>query len=159
MFANKMKKRHRFSANVAIHDFGRMKYTVVYLPKRIEKELRLLEMPRLRVEGLIHGEPFSGACQPTGKAWYLILSKRILKEAGLNVGDKVEGQLSIADQEAVDIPEDLQLELDRNSNIRKKWDALSAGKKRGLAYRVASAKRLETREQRIFEVLEVISDS
>ncbi|MEM9161359.1 MAG: DUF1905 domain-containing protein, partial [Verrucomicrobiota bacterium] len=92
-----MKKKHHFSAKVDIHDFGRMKYSVVYLPKKIEKELRLVEMPRLSVEGVIHGEPFLGACQPTGRSWYLILSKRFLKEAKLNIGDKVEVPLSIAD--------------------------------------------------------------
>ncbi|MEM1222262.1 MAG: YdeI/OmpD-associated family protein [Verrucomicrobiota bacterium] len=154
-----MKKRYRFSAHVDVHDFGRMKYTVVYLPKKIEKALKLVDMPRLRVEGLIQGEPFSGACQPAGHCWYLILSKRFLKEAKLRIGDQVDAELSIADQNAVDTPEDLQFELDRNPNIKKKWDRLTAGKRRGLAYRVASAKRLETREQRILEVLESVADA
>ncbi|MEM1156767.1 MAG: YdeI/OmpD-associated family protein [Verrucomicrobiota bacterium] len=135
-----------------------MKYTVLYIPKKIEQELRLVENPRLRVDGLIEGEPFSAACQPTGTSWYLILSKRFLKEAGLAIGYQASVQLSVADQDAVDVPEDLQAELERNPAIKRKWNLLTAGKRRGLAYRVASAKRLETREQRIFEVLDSIAD-
>ncbi|MEM6886257.1 MAG: YdeI/OmpD-associated family protein [Verrucomicrobiota bacterium] len=151
-------KKYSFSAEVDIYDFGRMKYTVLYIPKKMEQELGLVKKPRLRVEGLIQGEPFSGACQPTETCWYLILSKRFLKEAGLAIGDQADVQLSIADQDAVDVPEDLQAELKRNPGIKEKWDSLTAGKRRGLAYRVASAKRLETREQRIFEVLDTLAD-
>ena len=64
----------------------------------------------------------------------------------------------IADQNAVDVPNELERALRANSNAKQAWDELTVGKKRGYAYRVASAKRMETREKRVDEVMNWVVD-
>ncbi len=99
--------RYQFTAKISTRDFGRMAYTVVFAPKRTERELDLSSNPRLRIMGAVDGIPFSGAFQPNGGEWYLILSKKFLKEAGVGLGDRVVVEFEIADQNAVEVPEDL----------------------------------------------------
>ncbi|MEM8955264.1 MAG: YdeI/OmpD-associated family protein [Verrucomicrobiota bacterium] len=147
-----------FRATVTKRDFGRMFYTVVFASKKAEREFCLREHPRLRISGKIAGTAYSGAFQPNGGEWYLILSKRFLKEAGVGLGDRVEIELEIADQDEVDVPDDLMAELKRRVEVLEAWEGLTAGRRRGLAYRVATAKRAETRERRILEVIDLVMD-
>ena len=153
------KARHNFTAKITKRDFGRMFYTVVFAPKKTERELELKKHPRLRIKGKIEGLPFSGAFQPNGGEWYLILSKKFLKEAEVTLGDRVTVEFEVADQEEVEVPEDLMAELNRRSDVLKTWNSMTAGRRRGLAHRVASAKREETREQRILEVIDHVMDT
>ncbi len=155
-----MSDRHyQFTAKITKRDFGRMFYTVVFAPKKTAREVHLIKNPRLRIKGRIAGVPFSGAFQPNGGEWYLILSKQFLKEAEVAMGDKVTVDFKIADQDEVDVPADLLVELRRRSDVLEAWEGLTAGRRRGLAYRVATAKRIETREQRIMEVIDDVMDS
>ena len=152
--------RYQFTAKISTRDFGRMAYTVVFAPKRTERELDLSSNPRLRIMGAVDGIPFSGAFQPNGGEWYLILSKKFLKEAGVGLGDRVVVEFEIADQNAVEVPEDLMAELmKRRSDVLEAWENLPPGGRRAFAHRVASAKRPGTREQRILEVIDHVMDS
>ena len=146
---------YEFEAQVVVHDFGRMAYTVVNVPRKLTRKLPLAKHPRLRIDGIVAGHPFHGALQPAGQGkYYLILSKKFCKAADLNVGEMAVVCFDIADQEAVDVPRELLLALNANDGAMNTWQSLSAGKKRGFAYRVASAKRVATRELRVEEVLE-----
>ncbi|MEM1085368.1 MAG: YdeI/OmpD-associated family protein [Verrucomicrobiota bacterium] len=151
--------RYQFTTKITKRDFGRMFYTVVFAPKKTEREVNLVENPRLRINGRIAGVPFSGAFQPNGGEWYLILSKQFLKDAEVGLGDKVTVEFEVADQDKVDVPDDLLVELSRRSDVLEAWEGLTVGKRRGLAHRVAVAKRIETREQRILEVIDHVMDS
>ncbi|MEM9184961.1 MAG: YdeI/OmpD-associated family protein [Planctomycetota bacterium] len=146
-----------FEATIELHDFGRMAYSVVYVPPAIAERLPIAEHPRLRVTGEVNGKRFDGALNPAGKGrHYLILSKRFLKPCRAEVGDKVWVQFDIADQDAVDTPEELLRALEANAAAAKAWQSLTPGKQRGLVYRVSSAKRAETRERRVEEVIEAL---
>jgi hypothetical protein len=149
---------YTFDAKIDKHDFGKFAYAVVYLPKTILSKLPLDENPRFRINVVIAKMLIKGALQPTQKGWYFMLSNKILKKAGLAYGDKVKVTFSIADQAEVDVPDDLLLALARDSVAQSSWEALTPGRQRGLAYRVDSAKRRETRKQRISEVLEFLYD-
>ena len=151
-------RRFQFTAEVTKRDFGRMFYTVVFAPPDTARELKLPAHPRLRIRGRIAGIPFSGAFQPNGGEWYLILSKRFLKEAGVAMGDRVTADFEIADQEEVEVPGDLRAALERRPEVLEAWNGLSAGRRRGFCHRVATAKRAETREQRILEVMDLVMD-
>jgi uncharacterized protein YdeI (YjbR/CyaY-like superfamily) len=85
-----------------------------------------------------------------------MLPKAPLKAAGLRVGDSVEVSFRVLPQDDVDIPEELATLLAKKARVRKAWQALSAGKQRGLAYLVASAKRVETRQVRLATVEAVL---
>ncbi|MEO1593160.1 MAG: YdeI/OmpD-associated family protein [Cyanobacteria bacterium J06632_22] len=147
-----------FEGPVEYHDFGRMGYTVVYLPEAIRQQLPLDKYPRLRVDAEVNEQPIDGALQPGQGKYYLMLSKRLLKAAGLTLGDTATVNFRLADQDAVTIPEELQTALAGNPDAKTAWDALTPGKRRGLAHRVASARTAPTRFKRVAEVLTTLQD-
>lgn len=149
---------HEFEASVAHHDVGseRYRYTVVYLPDALKTSLPLDEFPRLRITGEVNDYPFDAALTPVKGEWYILFSKRLLAEIEARVGDRVTVRFRIADQDAVDLPEALRLALDGNPGVKAQWEALTAGKRRGLAYRVGSAKTAPTQAKRIAEVFEIV---
>jgi len=145
-----------FATKIKVHKFGRMNYTVAYLPKQLIVELPLKKYPRLRVEGEVNGYRFGGALHPAKGKWYVLLPKRTLKKLRLSIGDEVYIAFEIADQDAVDVPQALQHALAVNQTANSIWQTLTPGKQRSFAFRVSSAKRAETREHRIEEVLDAI---
>jgi len=147
---------YHFEAEVELLDFGNMAYSVVYVPSRLKKQLPLKEHPRLRIDGEVNGIRINAAFQPSGSGWYLMLSKKFRQICGLQVGQVATVHFDIADQNAVSVPGDLQFALDADESAARAWEALTAGKRRGLAYRVDSAKMVETRERRIEEVLQFL---
>lgn len=143
---------HHFETRIARHPVGSYYYTVVYLDASLQSDLPFAEHPRLRVEADVSGVPVKGAWQPARGRWYLMLPKAALKAAGLKIGSNVEVSFRVISQDDVDVPDELALLLSKKARVRKAWEALSAGKQRGLAYTVASAKRPETRAARVAQV-------
>lgn len=132
-------------------------YTVVFLPAALEAELPFAAHSRLRVEGEIAEVPVEGAWMPAGDGRrYFIVAPRVLKDAGVAVGDLVEMRFRIADQDAVDVPPELAAELTADPDARAAWDALTPGKRRGLTYRVHGAKARATRMRRVAEVMAML---
>jgi len=87
---------------------GAFTYRILRLPADVEAELPFTTHPRLRVTGEIAELPVSLAFNPDpGKRRYVILSTRFCRDAHIDVGDQVEFRFNIADQDAVDIPEEL----------------------------------------------------
>jgi hypothetical protein len=121
----------------------------IYLPSSLEDELPLKEHPRLRIRGVIGNAEFMGAWQPTGGGWYLMVSKALLRRSGYRLGELAMVRFRIDDQDAVDVPEPLREALDANRAAKRLWDKATPGKRRGLAYYVASAKLPATVEKRI----------
>lgn len=147
----------QFTAKVDELDFGRMAYHVVYVPSKVLKLLPIEAHPRLRINGLVAGKPFHGAIQPAGrKKYYLMLSRKFCKAAKIQLGDRIDVVFGVADQDAVEVPRELEFALQANPRAMKIWEQITPGKKRGFAHRVASAKRAETRENRIEEVFELL---
>lgn len=140
------------------HHVGRASYNVAWLPKKLQQELPLKQFPRLRIDGEICGIRFANALHPAKGKWYVLLPKRLLLKCGLKRGNEVLIQFRIADQNAVDVPDELRKALEVNDRARVVWNELTPGRKRGYAYRVASAKRPETRENRVQEVITLIAD-
>jgi len=149
---------HQFEAAVSYHDVGsdRYAYTVVYLPPEIIEALPLKQFPRLRVSGEIEDVPFDASLTPVRGDWYILLSKKILKAMDAAVGDNVSVRFRIADQDAVQVPPALAAALKSDRKMRELWEAQTAGKKRGLAHRVASAKTTPTIDKRIAEVYGIL---
>ena len=145
-----------FATKIKVHKFGRVNYTVAYLPKQLIAALPLKKYPRLRIEGEVNGDRFGGALHPAKGKWYVLLPKRRLKKLRLTVGDEVYIAFEIADQDAVDVPKELRHALAVNTKADSIWQTLTPGKRRSFAFRVSSAKRTETRERRVEEVLRAI---
>ncbi len=149
----KPKKIWEFEASIEYHDFGRMGYTVVYLPDALREKLPFEQYPRLRVNADIFGYPIDGAFQPGQGKTYLIVSKAALKEIGVSLGDIVDVQFTVADQNTVDVPDELQAKLKQDKVALKVWESLSPGKQRALCHSVNSAKTKPTVDRRITAVL------
>lgn len=147
---------HIFETRIARHAVGTYHYTVVYLDPSLHAALPLDRHARLRVEADVSGVPVKGAWQPARGRWYLMLPKDGLKAAGLRVGSSVEVSFRVSPQDDVDIPDELAALLAAKVRVRKAWERLSPGKQRGLAYMVASAKRVETRAARVAKVEAVL---
>jgi len=147
---------HRFEATVSLHAVGTYNYTVVYLAPELHESLPLKESPRLRIEADISGVAVKGAWQPSAGRWYLMLPKSPIKKAGITIGSVVEVAFRLLPQDEVDVPPELSVALQVAPKARKAWSALSAGKQRGLAYMVASAKRPETKQARVAQVVAVL---
>ena len=148
---------HEFEAEIVRHRIGSgarpVHYTVVYLPAELEAGLPFDAHPRLRVTGEIADVPVEGAWQPAGDGRrYLMVPKRVFAAAGVAVGDQVDVRFKIADQNAVEVPDALERVLSTDPELRAKWDALTAGKKRAFAHRVDSAKTEKTIAKRVEEV-------
>jgi hypothetical protein len=147
---------HRFEAAVSLHPVGTYNYTVVYLDPELHAQLPLKENPRLRIEADISGIPVKGAWQPSGGSWYLMLPKGPLKKAEISIGAVVEVAFKVLPQDEVDVPPELSTVLQAKPKVREAWSALSAGKQRGLAYMIATAKRAETKQARVEQVTAVL---
>ena len=145
-----------FDAPIVPHSVGNYHYNVVFLPVEIHDQLPFDTYPRLRIKGEVGHMPFAGAFQPTGGRRYLLLSKKFLKKGGFEIDDWLTVRFQIDDQDAVDVPELLDKALSQEPQAKATWDKLSPGKKRGLAYRVSSAKTEPTQMRRVEKVLEML---
>ncbi|MEM6277988.1 MAG: YdeI/OmpD-associated family protein [Verrucomicrobiota bacterium] len=150
--------QHEFAAPVSEYDFGRMAYRVVYLPLDLIAKLPFDKHPRLRIDAMIEDVPQNCAIQPSDQGRYILLSKRLLKELGKSHGDTIHISFDIADQDAVDVPLELEEALARSPHLQKKWESLTPRKRRCFAFRVSKAKRPETREAKAEEILEFLGD-
>lgn len=134
-------------------------YNVVFLPEKIASALPFDSYPRLRINATVGEVPVSGAFQPTHGKHYLMLSKGVLKAGAFGVGDRVEVRFTVADQDAVDMPDDLRRALNAAPAAKAAWEQKSPGARRALAHRVHSAKRLATVQARIKEVIRGLNAS
>jgi len=147
-----------FEAPIEYHTVGSDKYayTVVFVPTEVTQTLPLDDHPRLRVSGEVSDYPIEASLTPVRGRWYILLSKHVLNAIDARVGDMVEVRFKIADQDAVNVPDFLSDALEAHPLERALWDAATPGKKRGLAYRVASAKTDPTRQKRVDEVFGIL---
>jgi hypothetical protein len=147
---------YSFVAKVSKLDFGKYYYNVLWLPEEFVDKLPLEEHPRLRVVSEIRrGESVvghKGAFVPSNGQWYLLLSKKVLGRLNADLGSKLEVHFDLDDQNAVDIPDALATALEEEADLQEAWDALTPGKQRGFAYRIAQAKTEPTQLKRLDEL-------
>ena len=147
---------YQFSGKLVHYGMSALVFTVVFIPRKITSQLEFGRHKRLRVDGEINGVRFELAIVPSKGKWYLLISERLQKLCGLSLGDTADIQFDVADQDAVHVPEELQFALEANEQALKAWDGWTPGKRHGFCYRVDSAKRAETRERRVEEVINAL---
>ena len=149
---------HRFEAPLASHGVGRSRviwYTVLFLPPELEAELPFDRHPRLRVEGEIADVPVQGAWMPTGDGRrYFMVSPPVLMAAKPQPGELLEMRFRVDDQDRVDVPAALAAALRSDSQATGTWEALTPGKRRGLAHFVSAARTPATQVRKAAEVVE-----
>ena len=150
---------YAFRATLEKRDFGRMFYTVVYLPSKVAASIDFSVAKRVRINGEIDGIRIEAALMPTGGRWYLMVAKAMQRTIAKGLGDSVRVEFEIADPDAITVPSEMQFALDADDTAKAAWDACTAGKRRGWCYRIASARRPETRERRVEEILDLLRQS
>ncbi|MEO0497604.1 MAG: YdeI/OmpD-associated family protein [Pseudomonadota bacterium] len=150
---------YRFRARIDAIDYGRMVYGVVFLPQALTEKLPFDTQPRLRVIAEISTETSGqtvtdhpAALLPEARGRYLLLSKKLLGRLNAEIGDEVEVAFDLDDPNRVDIPPVLVDALADEPDLNKAWRALTPGRQRGLAYRIAQAKTEPTRMKRLDEL-------
>lgn len=108
-----------------------------------------------RVVGTLNGYPVRLGLQPmrTGER-YLMVNKDLCRAAGVAAGQEVT--LTLApdpDPDHVDLPAELAEGLAAWPEAQAAFDRLSGSHRRALVYHITSAKRPETRAQRIVSVV------
>jgi hypothetical protein len=153
---------HEFEAPIERYGIGRTRkiwYAVVFVPGPVAGTLPLAEHPQLRIEGEIADIPVKSAVLSAGDGrHYVMVSPETLKAASLRLGQRVDVRFRVADQTQVDVPAELQEALDLDADGLRAWNALTVGRRRGLAHFIDSAKTAATRERRVSAVITAITN-
>jgi hypothetical protein len=134
--------------------WGKATYTIIRLPTDVLAALG----PTRRVEGEIAEHPVNLAPTraPVIDGAFLWAGQSLLERLGIAPGDCVEVRLRPAPDDRVDLPDDVAASLRASGRIAV-WDALSPGKRRGLLYKIDTAKTDATRQKRIKALLDELS--
>jgi hypothetical protein len=126
--------------------WGRATYTILRLPPEV---VAVLGAAR-RVEGEIAEHPINLAPTraPVIEGAFLWAGQSLLDRIGIAPGDVVEVRLRPAPDDRVDVPDDVALAV-RAADVLSVWEALTPGKRRGLLYKIETAKTDATRQKRI----------
>lgn len=153
--SSKVMSVHPYSFDGVICSRGdeRYNHACVYLPDDLAREL-LRGRSRLRVRGEVNELPFAGAWQPSNGRYYLLLSRTMCRAGGFGVGDRIDVRCRIDDPDAVTVPAELERALVVNPEAMNAWQALTPGRRRGLAHLVASAKTAGTVAKRVDAVVD-----
>jgi uncharacterized protein YdeI (YjbR/CyaY-like superfamily) len=87
---------------------------------------------------------------------FLWAGQSLLDRLGIAPGEPVEVRLRPAPPDEVDTPDDISLAL-RQADATLLWEALTPGKRRGLLYRIDTAKTPATRAKRIAALIESLT--
>lgn len=129
----------------------RLAYVVVRLPAELDAKL---PPGRLRMRGEIEGHPVALAWQTEpGARRYVMLSRALLRDAGLRPGAEVPVCFDLAPDDDHEVPEALQSALAKDRRAGAAWKKATAGARRGMIHRVASARRKETVQRRVSDVI------
>jgi Bacteriocin-protection, YdeI or OmpD-Associated len=134
--------------------WGKSTYTILRIPPAIVDALGNAR----RVEGDIAEHPINLAPTraPVVEGAFLWAGQSLLDRIGIAPGDVVEVRLRPAPDDRVDLPDDVALAM-RAAGVSADWDALTPGKRRGLLYKIDTAKTDVTRQKRIASLVAELS--
>lgn len=137
-----------FEGAVEPLEMGRSTYTIIRVPPTAAAILEAAGARR--VEGEIDDQPVNLALSraPSVDGVFLWTGKSLLDRAAISPGDVLSVRLRPAARDDVALPENVALALSRAGRMEA-WDALTPGKRRGLLYRIDTAKTEATRAKRI----------
>jgi len=148
---------HSFEGRITTMEWGKNTYTVLRLPADVSAALEA-EGAR-RVEGELGDFPVNLALTkaPVIDGVFVYTGKELLKQSGLAPGETFDARLRLADPDLVDTLPEVLTAL-RAAGLTQSWQALTAGKQRGLLHPINAAKRVETRQKRIIALLAQIGE-
>jgi Bacteriocin-protection, YdeI or OmpD-Associated len=135
-----------FEARIEPMVWGKSTYTILRIPPDMLDALGRAK----RVEGEIAEHPVNLAPTraPVIEGPFLWAGQSLLDRIGITPGEVVEVRLRPAPDDRVDLPDDVALAL-RAADVLSAWQNLTPGKRRGLLYKIDTAKTDATRQKRI----------
>jgi len=111
-------------------------------------------LKQMRMIGSLNGVPMRTSTMPYRGAFYVGLHKAVREEAGVEVGDEVEIELTRDDSPRVlELAPELEATLAADPELRARFDALSFSRRRELADPIREAVKPETRAARLEKAL------
>lgn len=128
-------------------------YSAIFIPADIIEAIP--KKGRFRVKGLVNGTPFDLAAQSLkdGRRYFMV-GGPLRRAAKIKLGDRLDVQFSLADENIVEIPEELEAVMEQDPAGGKAFRALTIGMQRSLIYYINSTKNIDLRIKRSFELLE-----
>lgn len=115
---------------------------------------------RVRVNAIVAGFPYRGVLSRMGSDDHiLIVLKEIRTKAGVTFGDEIEITVEEdTEPRVVVVPEDVQNALKEHPQAGKFFDKLAYSHRKEYMFWITSAKRAETRQNRIVKMIELLMD-
>jgi len=122
------------------------------VPDNVSATLRDSGVSRLIVT--INGYSLRRALQGSKEfGSHIVVGLDLLRQAGAGLGDEVDVQIQQDPHpEHIDLCDELLIALEQDPEAMKKWESMTLGKKRSIAFHVSSAKREETRIKRALDI-------
>ncbi|MDU4890055.1 MAG: YdeI/OmpD-associated family protein [Clostridium sp.] len=111
---------------------------------------------RVKVKATFDGHPYRGSIVRMGLPCYMIgITKEIRKAIGKTFGDIIQVSIEKDEEErTIEVPKDFQEAVDKSEEAKVFWDTLSFSGKRKYITWITSAKKEETRKQRVETAIE-----
>lgn len=130
-------------------------WVLIRVPFNVEKVFG--SKGRVSVTAKMGGQTYPTSIFPSGDGTHhLMVNKAMQKALNMGVGSEVDVDLTLDKGTAVEIPEDLAKELKAHPAAERLFASLTAAAKREFAAWIQSAKRPETRAQRVAKSREMI---
>jgi hypothetical protein len=145
-------KVYRFTATIDKPDDG-INGAFVSIPFDVEKTFDTRGM--VKVKAKFDGYPYRGILHNMGTGCHVILLRKDVRAAiGKEFGDVVNVEIvRDTEERIVDLPPDLEALLSKNKKARSFFDSLSFTNRKEYSVWISSAKRTETRDKRLSEVI------
>lgn len=145
-----------FAGTVRPVRWGKATHTVLPLPAEVAGALA--RTGARRVEGEIAEHPVNLAVSraPVVEGPFLWAGRSLLDRVGIEPGQTVEVRLRPAAGDAVDTPDDVAAALG-DGGVTERWEGLTPGRRRGLLYRIDTARTAATRSRRIAALVAELS--
>ena len=112
---------------------------------------------RVPVRGTINGFPFRSSLMPMGGCHMMVVNRTMRAGAGVKAGDTVSVVMERDDSpRTVDPPAVLKKEMAKSKAARESWEERSFTHKKEMARWILEAKREETRDRRLQEVVDIL---
>jgi Bacteriocin-protection, YdeI or OmpD-Associated/Domain of unknown function (DUF1905) len=113
---------------------------------------------QVKVWGTIDGYPYRGSIANMGEGHCMVVKKEIRQAIGKSAGDKVKVVMEIdTEPRIVVVPEDFQQALENHTSVMEIFEQFSYTHKKEFVEWIESAKKQETRENRIKKAVKMIA--
>jgi hypothetical protein len=152
MAKSEKQKIHRFSATID-KPYDGINGAFVNVPFDVEKVFGTNGM--VKVKAKFDGHPYRGILHNMGTGCHMIILRKDVRAAiGKEFGDVVDVELvKDTEERIVEVPSDLKALLSKNKKAKTFFDSLSYTNRKEYAVWISSAKKIETRQKRLAEVI------